>query len=214
MKQAFRLICYPRRQLLIRQGIPMLVIYGFLLPYQNQFLSLNDPMMTAREIFRSSQLLLVLLTLWPLFCFFLPIYQPRIREALQALHHPVISCTVELTVIEQVLCIPLYIWMLCILPDYRVIVWILVFQSVCFSIMFAAWLYLLRSPIINFTMGLLYICISVPLADTNIPVLLRPGRLLDGFGTSYWVTNGLIQLALIIGMTGYCQFYRASKFSS
>lgn len=213
MKRAFRLISYPRKQILFRQGIPVVFVYCFLLPYQMQFLQLDDPMMIARQIFRSSQLLLAFITLWPLFCFFLPIYQPRIRETLQALRHPVVSCVLELMAVEQVICIPLYIWMFLILPNYRMIIWILFFQSFCLSMTFAALLYLLRSPIINITVGLLYICISIPLADTNIPVLLRPGSLLDGFGMDYWIEHSLIQIVFIVLMMLYHRFYRASRFS-
>lgn len=213
MKKAFRLITYPPKHTLLRQGIPAALIYCFLLPYQMHVLQLYDTMTAARAIFRNSQLLLAFITLWPLFCFFLPIYQPRIRETLQALRHPIVFCALELTLIEQVICLPFYIWMFFALPDYRIIIWILVFQSFCLSIAFTALLYLLCSPVINITAGLVYICISIPLADTNIPVLLRPNRLIDGFGTSYWIVHGLIQIAFI-GMIIWCRrFYRASKFS-
>lgn len=213
MKRAFRLITYPPKHIVLRQGVPAALIYCLLLPYHIHVLQVYDTMTAAREIFRNSQLLLAFLTLWSLFCFFLPIYQPRTRETLQALRHPIISCVLELMLMEQVICIPLYIWMFFALPYYRIIIWILVFQSFCFSIAFTALLYLLHSPVINITAGLVYICVSIPLADTNIPALLRPNRLIDGFGTSYWITHGLITIAFIGMIVWHRRFHRASKFS-
>ena len=212
MRRAFRLITYPAKHIVLRQGVPAALIYCFLLPYHMHILQIYDMMTAVREIFRNSQLFLAFLTLWSLFCFFLPIYHPRIRETLQALRHPVVSCVLELMLIEQVICIPLYIWMFFALPYYRIIIWILVFQSFCLSIVFIVLLYLLRSPVINITVGLIYICISIPLADTNIPVLLRPNRLIDGFGTSYWIVQGLIQIVFIGMIVWYRRFHRASKF--
>lgn len=205
MKKAFRLICFPWHQVLLRQGIPVAIIYGFLLPYQMRFLQIGDSMMMAREIFRSSQLLLALLMLWPLFCFFLPVYHPGTQETLQALRHPMVSCVLELMIMEQIICVPLYSWICFVLPDYRRIVWILVFQSFCLSMAFAFLLCLFHSPIMNIAGGLIYICISIPFADTQIPILLRPGRLFDGFGMTYWVVHILLQVVIIAVMIG-CRY--------
>lgn len=214
MKRAFRLICSPRRQVLLRQGIPIVLIYGLLLPHLMGFLAMEDPTMTAREIFRSSQLVLAFLTLWPLFCFFLPVYQPGTREVLQALRHPVVSCVLELTTVGQAICIPLYVWLFVTVPDYPVIVWILAFQGLCLSMAFACLLCLFHSPVGTMCGGLLYICISIPLVDARIPMLLlRPGRLMDGFGMRYWVVHVLIQGVIVLYLVWYDHFYRASRFS-
>lgn len=208
MKQSFRLICFPGRQVLLRQGVPIVFLYGCLLPYQMRLLGLGDPMMTAQEIFRSSQLFLAFTALWPLFCFFLPVFQPGVWEALQALRHPVNSCVLQLAAIQQVICIPLYIWMLFALPNDPGIVPILIFQAVCLSAAFSFLLYLLHSPIINMAAGLLFICSMIPLADTNVPLLLRPGRLPDGFGTDYWMVHICILITEIVCMTALWRFRR------
>ncbi|MDO4175602.1 MAG: hypothetical protein Q4D42_12645 [Eubacteriales bacterium] len=211
MKKAFALIRFPWRQVLLRQGIPLVVIYGLLFPYAMRYLPFGG-MTAAQQIFRISQTVLACVAIWPLFCFFLPVYQPGAREVLQALRHPVVPCILELTAIGQALCIPLYGWMLAVLPGYRWIVGVLVFQSVCLGIGFACLLYLLRSPIISIAAELIYICLAIPLADQPIPLLLRPGRMIDAFGMEYWIAHGLIQLVLLAFMIAYHRLYRASRF--
>ncbi len=190
MKQAFRLIFYPRKQVLLRQGMSIVIMYAILMPYMMRLLSLEEPMRIAREAFRYCQLLLALATLWPVFHFFLPVYQPRVREALQALHHPVASCAIGLAAVQQILCIPVYCWIYIHLTGYRMIILILMFQSLWIGLAYACLLYLFRSPIGIAAGSLVYLCISTPLAESRFPLLLRPGRLLDGFQTNYWIIQG------------------------
>ena len=212
MKRAFRLIIYPRKQILARQGVCVVIVYAVLMPYLMRLLSLNDAMMIAREAFKYSQLLLAFLTVWSVFHFFLPVYQPRVREAVQALHHPVVTCILELTAIQQILCIPVYVWFYVNLPLYRMIIWILIFQSFWLSLACACLLYLFRSPTGIAAVGLIYICIAIPFAESTIPLLLRPGRLLDGFQMNYWMTQGGFLIAMIVFLACYNHVYRRRHF--
>lgn len=213
MKRAVKLIAFPRRQVALRQGIPLLLVYGLLFPYQLRLFRIYDEMQAARELFRSSQLMLAFLTLWPLFCFFLPVYHLGARETLRALRHPVVPCALCLALTGQMICIPLYGWMLWRLPQYREIVGILLFQSACLTLLFALLLYLLRAPVIAMTAGLLYLCLSIPLADARIPLLLRPGRLLDGFGADYWALHGMLAVGMAVFLFAHARLYRPSKLS-
>ena len=138
MRRIFSLLVYPKRQILVRQGISAALVYLFLLPYQMHRLQTWGEMSASREIFKTDQLFLPLLLLWSLFQFFLPVYQSGTKEVLQSLRHPITSATLLLLFIQQLIYLPLYIWTYVSLPHFSYIPVILVFQLVCTAIIFAA----------------------------------------------------------------------------
>lgn len=198
MKQVFALLVYPKRQILVRQGISIALVYVFLLPYQMHYLQTWGEMTASREIFKTDQMFLPLLLLWSLFQFFLPVYQSGTKEVLQSLRHPVTSAAVLLMLLQQVMYVPLYIWTYVSLPHFSYISGILVFQLVSTAILFAAALELFASPVINMGVGIAYIGLSAPMAESFIPLLFRPNRMLDGFTLEYWVIYGGILCLLVV----------------
>ena len=71
-------------------------------------------------------------------------------------------------------------------------------EIVCVGTLFAAALYVFGSPIVNMGIGLAYIGVSMPLAESVVPLLFRPNRMIDGFLLGYWVIHIGIQLALCV----------------
>lgn len=122
-----------------------------------------------------------LLLLWSLFQFFLPVYQSGTKESMQAYRHPVSSASLLLMGIQQLVYVPLYIWTYLALPHFHYIVGILIFQLACVGTLFAAALYVFGSPTVNMGIGLAYIGVSMPLAESVVPLLFRPNRMIDGF---------------------------------
>jgi len=74
----------------------------------------------------------------------------------------------------------------------------LIFQLACVGTLFAAALYVFGSPTVNMGIGLAYIGVSMPLAESVVPLLFRPNRMIDGFLLDYWVIHIGIQLALCV----------------
>lgn len=198
MKRTLSLIFYPKRQILARQGISAALVYLFLLPYQIHRLQTWGEMSASREIFKTDQLFLPLLLLWSLFQFFLPVYQSGTKESMQVYRHPVFSASLLLMGIQQLVYVPLYIWTYLALPHFHYIVGILIFQLACVGTLFAAALYVFGSPTVNMGIGLAYIGVSMPLAESVVPLLFRPNRMIDGFLLDYWVIHIGIQLALCV----------------
>lgn len=198
MRRIFSLLVYPKRQILVRQGISAVLVYLFLLPYQMHRLQTWGEMSASREIFKTDQLFLPLLLLWSLFQFFLPVYQSGTKEVLQSLRHPITSATLLLSFIQQLIYLPLYIWTYVSLPHFSYISGILVFQLVCTAIIFAAALLLFGSPVINMGVGVAYIGVSAPMAESMIPLLFRPNRMSDGFMLDYWIIYGGILCFLVV----------------
>ena len=67
---------------------------------------------------------------------------------------------------------------------------------------FAAALYVFGSPTVNMGIGLAYIGVSMPLAESVVPLLFRPNRMIDGFLLDYWVIHIGIQSLRSHGSAG------------
>lgn len=67
-----------------------------------------------------------------------------------------------------------------------------------FGTLFTAALYVFGSLTVNMGIGLAYIGVSMPLAESVVPLLFRPNRMIDGFLLDYWVIHIGIQLALCV----------------